>query len=59
MQGLKHQAGRAGRADVDGEIAGLVGFGPEDQLTCANAAASNTGMSQLDCGLDGLLMLRP
>ena len=35
VQGLEHQAGRAGRADVDREVVRRVGAGAEGQLARA------------------------
>ena len=59
MQGLKHQTGRAGRADIERQVARLVVLGPEDQLARADSRTDHLGVAELDGGVYRRLVLGP
>ena len=61
VQGLEHEGGRAGGADVDPEIAGRVRRGAEGQVARADRPADHrdTGPAQLGGAGDGRHVLRP
>ena len=58
VQGLKHQSGRARRADVDGEVARNIVFGREGQLASTDGRAGDLRLPNRGGCLDGLQMLR-
>ena len=59
VQRLKHQTGRAGRADVDGEVAGDIVRGRKRQLAGTDGCAGDLRLTKYGGGLDGLQVLGP